>query len=384
MTLKFSPTKSVNLDKLVSKPGSFFVPFKQQVNVWNATLLPTSFLKMDWGNKKSNAIAKPPNPSVTEPHRSDRKFCGSVQQIFAPETTVKTTATFSSGRLIEPSLPNRDFLPSKILRSLQNFFNFSNHSEQNLSLRASFPVVVVHRDENNYEVWANNRLIASLPNKIQANAMQERLGRLLNRSNLDATQLRPAFVDGMPALMAGNRFLFGIDKEVSQKANRSGDLLAIEWVNNLRTALKAPVLSLVEGQLQMYGLTASKQKLSGIASWYGGYFHGRQTANGEIYNQDELTVAHKSLPFNTYLQVTSQKTGKAVIVRVNDRGPYIPPRSLDLSRVAARCINSEVAGVVSYDAVILSPSGAKMILNANKIDTSKLKPARKLAVISDF
>lgn len=379
MTLKLSPTKSVNLDKLVSKPDSFFVPLKQQVNVWNATLLPTSFLKMDWGNKESKAIAKPPNPSVTELHRSNRKFCGSVQEILALPPTVKTTGT-----LIEPSLPNRDFLPSKILRSLQNFFHFSNHSEQSLSLRASFPVVVVHRDENNYEVWANNRLIASLPNKIQANVMQERLGRLLKTSNLDGTQLRPAFVDGMPALMTGNRFLFGIDKEVSRKANRSGDLLAIEWVNNLRTALQAPVLSLVEGQLQMYGLTASKQKLSGTASWYGGYFHGRQTANGEIYNQDELTVAHKSLPFNTYLQVTSQKTGKAVIVRVNDRGPYIPPRSLDLSRVAARCINSEVAGVVSYDAVILSPSGAKMTLNANKIDTSKLKPTRKLAVISDF
>ena len=321
---------------------------------------------------------------MTELHRSNQKFCGSVQEISTSQTTVKIAATFSSRRLIEPSLPNRDFLPSKILRSLQNFFHFSNHSEQSLSPTALFPVLVVQRDQNKYEVWANNRIIASLPNKTQANVMQERLGRLLKTSNLDATQLRPAFVDGMPALMAGNRFLFGIDKEVSRRANRSGDLLAIEWVNNLRTALQAPVLSLVEGQLQMYGLTASKQKLSGMASWYGGYFHGRQTANGEIYNQDELTVAHKSLPFNTYLQVTSHKTGKAVIVRVNDRGPYIPPRSLDLSRVAARCINSEVSGVVSYDAVILSPTGAKMTLNANKIDTSKLKPGRKLAVISDF
>ena len=96
--------------------------------------------------------------------------------------------------------------------------------------------------------------------------------------------------------------------------------------------------------------------MSGLASWYGPYFHGRLTANCERFNQNELTVAHKSLPFNTYLQVSNVKTQKSVIVRVNDRGPYIPPRSLDLSLVAARCIGGEVAGVIPYKAVIMNKS----------------------------
>ena len=159
--------------------------------------------------------------------------------------------------------------------------------------------------------------------------------------------------------MAGNRFLFGIEKEVSYQIHRSGELLAIEWINNLRSALQAPAFSLVEGQQKMYGLIPSKKKMFGLASWYGGYFHGRTTANGEKYNQDELTVAHKSLPFNTFLQVTNLKNGNSVIVRVNDRGPYIPPRSLDLSREAARCINSETTGVVPYKAVILEVANRK-------------------------
>ena len=133
----------------------------------------------------------------------------------------------------------------------------------------------------------------------------------------------------------------------------------------------------MEGQLEMYGLKPSQKKMYGLASWYGPYFHGRLTANGEIFNQNELTVAHKSLPFNTFLKVTNLQTGKAVIVRVNDRGPYIPPRSLDLSRVAARCINSEVAGVVPYEAVIMQPSEAKMTLKNQK-------PAKKLAIVSDL
>lgn len=71
------------------------------------------------------------------------------------------------------------------------------------------------------------------------------------------------------------------------------------------------------------------------ASWYGPKFHGRLTANGEIYDQMALTAAHKSLKFGTLLKVTNQKNGRSVIVRINDRGPYIEGRDLDLSKGAA-------------------------------------------------
>jgi rare lipoprotein A len=396
MTSQVEQTKfSSNLGKLVNQPRSFFVQPKQPVNFWSTTLLPTRFLKIDWGDKEQRkTLNHSPNLFAGRIRNSKNQFCPSLEQMKPRQIPVKTASSLSVATLIEATSAHADFLPNKILRSpfrvlrlpqsLQNFFRFPNPFEPGFNSSATLPVVVVHRNINNYEVWVNNRLIANLPNKLQATLMQQRLTRLLKSPNLNASKLQPALVDGVPALMAGNRYLFGINKEVTQKANRSGELLAIEWTNNLRAALKAPALSLVKGQLEMYGLKPSKKKMYGLASWYGPYFHGRLTANGEIFNQNELTVAHKSLPFNTFLQVKNLQTGKAVIVRVNDRGPYIPPRSLDLSWVAARCINSEIAGVVPYEAVIMQPSEAKMTLKNLSLTLKNQKPSKKLAVVTDF
>lgn len=77
----------------------------------------------------------------------------------------------------------------------------------------------------------------------------------------------------------------------------------------------------------------------GIASWYGPTFHGKSTANGETYDQNELTAAHKTLPFNTVVKVTNLENGKSVTVRINDRGPYAGNRIIDLSRAAAEQID---------------------------------------------
>jgi rare lipoprotein A len=71
------------------------------------------------------------------------------------------------------------------------------------------------------------------------------------------------------------------------------------------------------------------------ASWYGPGFHGRKTANGEVYDQNSFTAAHKSLKFGTLLKITNLKNNKSVVIRINDRGPYINGRDLDLSKAAA-------------------------------------------------
>jgi rare lipoprotein A len=78
-----------------------------------------------------------------------------------------------------------------------------------------------------------------------------------------------------------------------------------------------------------------RNNYTGVASWYGKRFHGRKTAAGERYNMFELTAAHKTLPLGTLVKVTSLDNGREVIVRVNDRGPYIPGRVIDLSLAAA-------------------------------------------------
>ena len=82
----------------------------------------------------------------------------------------------------------------------------------------------------------------------------------------------------------------------------------------------------------------------GIASWYGTKFHGRTTSNGEIYSMYKMTAAHKTLPIPSYVQVTNLETGKKVIVRVNDRGPFHPNRIIDLSYVAAKKLGIAATG----------------------------------------
>lgn len=99
------------------------------------------------------------------------------------------------------------------------------------------------------------------------------------------------------------------------------------------------------------GDTGGKSYQSGVASWYGGYFHGRTTANGEKYNQWAMTAAHKTLPFGTRVKVTNTRNGDSVIVRINDRGPFIAGRIIDLSKAAANDIG--MSGVAPVKVAIL-------------------------------
>ncbi len=83
----------------------------------------------------------------------------------------------------------------------------------------------------------------------------------------------------------------------------------------------------------------------GQASWYGMKFQGRPTASGEPFDMNDLTAAHRTLPFGTEIRVINEDNGKSVVVRVNDRGPYVGNRVIDLSRKAAEAIGLRAKGV---------------------------------------
>ena len=91
----------------------------------------------------------------------------------------------------------------------------------------------------------------------------------------------------------------------------------------------------------------------GTASWYGKKFHGRKTASGEIYDMNKLTAAHPSLPFGTVVRVTGLKNGKSTVVRINDRGPWIRGRIIDLSYAAAEQIDMIQAGLLEVEIEVL-------------------------------
>ena len=106
------------------------------------------------------------------------------------------------------------------------------------------------------------------------------------------------------------------------------------------------VVSLVGcGTLCNSGMINTGDTQIGMASWYGGKFHGRITTNGERYNMYKITAAHRTLPFGTLVRATNLKNDKSVIVRINDRGPWIPDRVIDLSYGAAKKIEMTEDGV---------------------------------------
>ena len=98
-------------------------------------------------------------------------------------------------------------------------------------------------------------------------------------------------------------------------------------------------------------------KFTGIASWYGPDFHAKKTSNGEIYNMYAMTAAHKTLPMNTVVQVDNLENGKSTIVRINDRGPFVAGRIIDLSNVAAHKIDMVKKGTAKVRLTVLGFNG---------------------------
>jgi rare lipoprotein A len=105
-----------------------------------------------------------------------------------------------------------------------------------------------------------------------------------------------------------------------------------------------------------YPERVSQYEVVGIASWYGEDYHGRLTSNGELYDMNALTAAHPSLPLPSLAQVTNLENGRSMVLRVNDRGPFVDGRVIDLSRGAAQELGLEHQGLARVHVVYLGPA----------------------------
>lgn len=138
-----------------------------------------------------------------------------------------------------------------------------------------------------------------------------------------------------------------------------------------------------EKPVKMRGKKPGDLLQKGVASWYGHPFHGRKTSNGETYNMNLYTAAHKTIPFDTIVKVVDRDTGKHVFVRINDRGPFIRGRHIDLSRAAARKLGSEGKGIANVKLYLARSKdldrqtrGRMVAENKPKPKVAKPKPAR--------
>ena len=122
--------------------------------------------------------------------------------------------------------------------------------------------------------------------------------------------------------------------------------------NGASKAIDAPSKSGLTEKITTAKTPAIKLTKKGIASWYGPGFYGRLTANGERYNDRDLTAAHKTFPFGTKIKVTNLNNGRSVVVRINDRGPYVRGREIDLSSQAARVL--DISGIAQVKLEVIN------------------------------
>jgi rare lipoprotein A len=109
----------------------------------------------------------------------------------------------------------------------------------------------------------------------------------------------------------------------------------------------------------------------GIASWYGTKFHGRSTSSGEIYNMHAMTAAHKTLPIPVYVHVKNLDNGRSMVVRVNDRGPFVSGRIIDLSYAAAKKLGVDGPGTANVEISTLGPGQARPTSVVRAVPLSK-------------
>ena len=114
---------------------------------------------------------------------------------------------------------------------------------------------------------------------------------------------------------------------------------------------------------------------TGIASWYGPGFHANQTANGEIYDENDLTAAHKTLPMPSLVRVTNLENGRSLVVRINDRGPFVNNRVIDLSRRSAQLLGIEQKGTAKVRVQILKDESMMLAAQASAKGGDTIGPA---------
>ncbi len=179
------------------------------------------------------------------------------------------------------------------------------------------------------------------------------------RQGKEPTTIVPQVLGGQITVTAGGRLLVTVD-QISAGAQGFGTPdLAVAWANNLRRAMGAETLSTPKWTDGRWTALAPDEDVTqtvvAVASWYGPGFQGRPTANGEIFDQNAMTAAHKTLPFGTKVMVTNLRTGNRVVVRINDRGPFVEGRTIDLSRNAAAALDMLGAGVEVVRLDIVGP-----------------------------
>jgi rare lipoprotein A len=210
--------------------------------------------------------------------------------------------------------------------------------------RGSIPASVKVRGD---EVMVFSQLAGGMTPRERASIFVNKL-RDFVQNNKNPWKIFPDFQDGIAVIKYEDEILLTADVKSAKTNGMNVSDLALKWANNIRRSLGAAELirdyDLIKVIADKYDEIVGYYE-TGVASWYGDYFHGRTAADGSIYNMYQFTAAHKTLPFGSVVKVTNLKNGNSCVVKITDRGPFIDGRIIDLSRVAAEEIGMLHTGI---------------------------------------
>ena len=249
-------------------------------------------------------------------------------------------------------------LPVLTFLSAKNRITSKTDINNQTKVKVATTETKVVNKENNLQssdtpVWRATRVAAKL--------------NQINLASLDAQEIAVSWKssDRYGITINGEELVEVNTETLLPNTTKDPALDALQVTNRLRRLLgNAPPLKVIAGlpeapkpqivkQAQQVVAQAVKVGSRGMASWYGPGFNGRRSANGERYNQNNLTAAHRSLPFGTKVKVTNVRTGRSVVVRITDRGPHVRGRIIDLSAAAARIVGVMQSGVAPVQLEVL-------------------------------
>ncbi|MGI6485650.1 MAG: septal ring lytic transglycosylase RlpA family protein [Tepidanaerobacteraceae bacterium] len=177
--------------------------------------------------------------------------------------------------------------------------------------------------------------------------------------NWKITEKEPKY-DGVEINPGGNNMVISQQEkpeydgvEIAETKSKNNTEVLVKY-NDYNSETNFDSVELSQREVQISSRAGRARRLFGRASWYGPGFHGKVTASGEIFDQNAMTAAHKELKLGTLMRVTNLENGKSAVVTINDRGPYIEGRHLDVSRAAAQKLGMIEAGIVNVKMEILS------------------------------
>ena len=208
---------------------------------------------------------------------------------------------------------------------------------------------------NEQEVVRFRQAVAGYDPYPRAQLLAERLSKFLSEGGNPA-RIVPGKQGNLVVIRMDGDMLATVDASNAEAAGTTREQLAMIWTNRIRQSLGEQVLQPSEFK-ELFPPAApaayvpAGPSTNGVASWYGGIFHGRRTASGARFNKFGLTAAHRTLPFGTLVKVTNASTHKSCVVKITDRGPFAHGRIIDLSQGAAKAIGLNGVGKVKLEVV---------------------------------